>query len=140
MAQPCLNPRSPDQARPADEHPAFAQRRARHRHRPDRQLPAASIKLLTAILGHSSALVADAIESFADTASSVVVWRELSIAEKPPDADHPCGHGRAETLATVTVAFLLLTAAATGVPTGPPPGVAFRCYTYNTKTNCKPGG
>jgi cation diffusion facilitator family transporter len=71
----------------------------------------AVIKLVAGVLGHSAALVADAIESFADMASSIIVWRGVAIAAKPPDADHPYGHGRAETLATAAVAVMLLSAA-----------------------------
>ncbi len=71
----------------------------------------AIIKLLTGIFGHSAALVADAIESFADIASSIIVWRGVAIAAKPADANHPYGHGRAETLAAAAVAIMLLGAA-----------------------------
>jgi cation diffusion facilitator family transporter len=71
----------------------------------------ACIKLAAGILGNSYALVADAIESFADIASSIIVWRGVVIAERPPDADHPYGHGKAETLAAAAVSILLLAAA-----------------------------
>ncbi|MCW5558728.1 MAG: cation transporter [Verrucomicrobiae bacterium] len=72
----------------------------------------ASVKLAGGILGHSQALVADAVESFADILSSVIVWRGLVVASRPPDAEHPYGHGRAETIATAAIATLLLLAAA----------------------------
>ena len=71
----------------------------------------AGVKLTAGILGNSYALIADAIESFADIASSIVVWRAVVIADRPPDADHPYGHGKAETLAGAAVAVLLLGAA-----------------------------
>ena len=71
----------------------------------------ALVKLLAGILGNSYALIADAIESMADTASSIIVWRAVVIAERPADADHPYGHGKAETLATAAVSVLLLGAA-----------------------------
>lgn len=71
----------------------------------------AGVKLTAGILGNSYALIADAIESFADIASSIIVWRALLIADKPADADHPYGHGKAETLAGAAVAVLLLGAA-----------------------------
>ena len=71
----------------------------------------AGIKLVAGILGSSYALIADAIESFADIASSVIVWRAVVIADRPADADHPYGHGKAETLAAAAVAVLLLGAA-----------------------------
>lgn len=72
----------------------------------------AGVKLAGGILGHSQALVADAVESFADILSSVIVWRGLVVASRPPDAGHPYGHGRAETIATAAIATLLLLAAA----------------------------
>jgi len=68
-------------------------------------------KLVAGVAGHSQALVADAVESFADIIGSVIVWRGLVVAAKPPDADHPYGHGKAETLASAVLATLLLFAA-----------------------------
>jgi cation diffusion facilitator family transporter len=72
----------------------------------------AGVKLTAGVLGNSYALIADAIESWADIASSIIVWRAVVIADKPADADHPYGHGKAETLAGAAVAVLLLGAAA----------------------------
>lgn len=72
----------------------------------------AGTKLLAGVLGHSYALVADAIESAADMASSLVVYGGLRIASTPPDANHPYGHGKAEPLAAIAVAFALFGAAA----------------------------
>jgi cation diffusion facilitator family transporter len=71
----------------------------------------AGVKLTAGILGNSYALIADAIESFADIASSIIVWRGVVIAERPADADHPYGHGKAETLAGAAVSVMLLGAA-----------------------------
>lgn len=71
----------------------------------------ACVKLLAGLAGHSYALIADAVESFSDMISSVVVWGGLSVASKPPDDDHPYGHGRAEPLAALAVAMILLGAA-----------------------------
>jgi cation diffusion facilitator family transporter len=68
-------------------------------------------KLGAGLLGHSNALVADAVESIADILSSLVVWRGLVVAAAPADADHPYGHGKAEPLAAATVATMLLLAA-----------------------------
>ncbi|MDB6030326.1 MAG: Cation diffusion facilitator family transporter [Verrucomicrobiales bacterium] len=69
-------------------------------------------KLAAGILGHSQALIADAVESFADVFSSVVVWRGLVIAEAPADDEHPYGHGKAEPIAAAIVSTMLLLAAA----------------------------
>lgn len=71
----------------------------------------AVVKLVTGIVGHSYALVADAIESMADCFSSVVVWSGLRIAAKPADENHPYGHGKAEPLAAATVSLGLMAAA-----------------------------
>lgn len=69
------------------------------------------IKLAAGLLGHSHALVADAVESFADVFSSVIVWRGVTVAARPADAEHPYGHGKAEPLAAAVVAGMLLFAA-----------------------------
>ena len=71
----------------------------------------ACVKLAAGVLGHSYALIADAIESFADIAGSIIVWRGVAVANRPPDTDHPYGHGRAETLAAAAVAVMLMGAA-----------------------------
>ncbi len=68
-------------------------------------------KLAAGIVGHSHALVADAVESFADLFSSLIVWRGLIVAAAPPDEDHPYGHGKAEPIASAIVAAMLLGAA-----------------------------
>jgi cation diffusion facilitator family transporter len=68
-------------------------------------------KFLAGILGHSQALIADAVESLADIFSSIIVWRGLVVAEAPPDEDHPYGHGKAEPLAAAIVSAMLLFAA-----------------------------
>lgn len=69
-------------------------------------------KLAAGVFGHSHALVADAVESFADIFSSMIVWRALVVAAQPADADHPYGHGKAEPIATAVVGTALLLAAA----------------------------
>ena len=68
-------------------------------------------KFAAGIIGHSHALVADAVESLADVFSSIVVWRGLVVAAEPADEDHPYGHGKAEPLAAAVVATMLLIAA-----------------------------
>ncbi len=68
-------------------------------------------KFAAGILGHSHALVADAVESLADIFSSLVVWRGLVVAAAPADEDHPYGHGKAEPLAAALVSTMLLLAA-----------------------------
>lgn len=68
-------------------------------------------KGLTGILGHSDALIADAIESTADVFASVLVLFGLNYSTKPADENHPYGHGKAEALTTfAVVGFLLISA------------------------------
>src|SRR6267142_664891 len=68
-------------------------------------------KLAAGLVGHSHALVADAVESLADVFSSIVVWRGLVVAAAPADAEHPYGHGKAEPIAAALVSTTLLLAA-----------------------------
>ncbi len=75
-------------------------------------LALAGTKLAAGIFGHSHALVADAVESFSDIFSSLVVWRALVVAAEPADEDHPYGHGKAEPIASAIVSASLLVAAA----------------------------
>lgn len=67
-------------------------------------------KFVAGVVGHSHALIADAVESLADIVSSVVVWRGLVVAAQPPDEEHPYGHGKAEPIAAGIVGLLLLAA------------------------------
>ncbi len=71
----------------------------------------AAAKFAAGFLGHSHALIADAVESSADILVSIIVWRALVLAAEPPDREHPYGHGKAEPLAAATVATMLLVAA-----------------------------
>lgn len=68
-------------------------------------------KLIAGILGHSYALIADAVESSTDVFASVVVWTGLRISQRPADSDYPYGYGKAEPLTVAVVALLLLSAA-----------------------------
>ncbi len=72
----------------------------------------AIIKIVTGILGHSYALIADGIESTTDIVSSLIVWTGLRISAVPADEEHPYGHGKAEPIAGMFVALALLGAAA----------------------------
>jgi cation diffusion facilitator family transporter len=71
----------------------------------------AIIKITAGILGNSHALIADGIESSTDIFSSAVVWSGLKIASKPPDSNHPYGHGKAEAVSSMIVSLFLVTAA-----------------------------
>lgn len=68
-------------------------------------------KLTGGLLGHSYALIADAIESTVDVFASLVVWAGVRVTARPPDELHPYGYGRAEPLTVAVVALMLLGAA-----------------------------
>jgi cation diffusion facilitator family transporter len=68
----------------------------------------AAVKLVAGIVGHTYALVADAVESTADILGSIIVWGGLHVAALPADEDHPYGHGKAEALAAAAVSLMLL--------------------------------
>ncbi|QNI30272.1 cation transporter [Alloacidobacterium dinghuense] len=68
-------------------------------------------KCTVGLIGHSFALVADGIESLSDVLSSAVVYFGLRFAIKPPDKEHPYGHGKAEPVAAIVVALGMAAAA-----------------------------
>ena len=71
----------------------------------------AAFKCVAGYLGHSFALVADGVESLSDVVSSTFVFFGLKFAIKPPDEDHPYGHGKAEPIASIVVSLALIVAA-----------------------------
>src|SRR5437868_7412936 len=71
----------------------------------------AAAKILGGLFGHAYVLIADGIESALDVAGSFVIWSGLKFAARPPDETHPYGHGKAEPIAAVVVAFGVLAAA-----------------------------
>ena len=73
----------------------------------------AAAKLIVGVKAGSTAVVSDGLEASGDVLSSAIVYAGLWLASKPPDAEHPYGHGRYETLAGLAVGgMLLLTGAA----------------------------
>ncbi len=70
----------------------------------------AAIKIITGIIGNSYALLADGIESTLDIFSSAVVLGGIKISSMPADENHPYGHGKAESLAAMSVSLILLMA------------------------------
>lgn len=64
-------------------------------------------KFIAGILGHSSALVADAVHSLTDFVTDVIVIVFVRISGKPEDEDHRYGHGKYETLATAIIGLAL---------------------------------
>jgi cation diffusion facilitator family transporter len=69
------------------------------------------LKIIAGWLGHSHALIADGIHSLSDLATDVLVWVAGRQASQAPDSDHPYGHGRYETLATMVLGVFLLAVA-----------------------------
>jgi cation diffusion facilitator family transporter len=72
----------------------------------------AVVKFAGGIWGGTYALIADGMESLLDVFSSALVWAGFRVAARPPDADHPYGHGKAEPLAAMAVALFIFAAAA----------------------------
>lgn len=68
-------------------------------------------KIAGGLFASSHALIADGVHSLSDLASDAAVLWALDHSHRPPDQDHPFGHGRFETLATLAVAAMLLVAA-----------------------------
>lgn len=67
-------------------------------------------KIAGGLFGRSNALIADGIESSLDVLSSIMLWGAIKYAERPPDSDHPYGHGKMESLAAVVGSLLLILA------------------------------
>lgn len=65
-------------------------------------------KFAAGILGHSSAMVADAVHSLTDFATDLVVLLFVRLGSKPVDRDHDYGHGKYETLASAIIGLALL--------------------------------
>jgi len=67
----------------------------------------ALVKIAVGIAANSAAVISDGFEAAADVVSSAIVFAGLWLASKPPDANHPYGHGRYETLAGLGVSAIL---------------------------------
>lgn len=65
-------------------------------------------KLAGGLVGHSFALVSDAVNSLGDVVTSLAVLFALRLAQRPPDPEHPYGHTRAEAIAGLGVSLLVL--------------------------------
>lgn len=65
-------------------------------------------KLLTGLAAGSMAILADAMNNFSDSASSIVTLLGFRLAQRPADQDHPYGHARYEYLAALAVSLMIL--------------------------------
>lgn len=74
-------------------------------------------KFAAGVIGHSSAMIADAVHSLSDFATDIVVLVFVRISGKPQDESHDYGHGKYETLATTCIGLALL-AVAVGIIAG----------------------
>jgi cation diffusion facilitator family transporter len=68
----------------------------------------ATVKIVVGLRANSTAVVSDGLESAGDVLTSGLVLFALLIAAKPPDQEHPYGHGRLETLSALVVGMLLV--------------------------------
>lgn len=64
-------------------------------------------KFVAGIVGHSAAMVADAVHSLSDFVTDIIVVAFVRISSKPEDEGHDYGHGKYETLATAIIGLIL---------------------------------
>jgi len=67
----------------------------------------AIFKVIVGVIGNSGALIADGIHSFSDLLSDGVVWYAAKHSAEEADEEHPYGHERFETVATLGLAIIL---------------------------------
>lgn len=70
-----------------------------------------ALKFTAGILGHSAAMIADAVHSLSDFITDVIVVVFVKLSTKPADDDHDYGHGKYETVATSIIGMALLVVA-----------------------------
>lgn len=68
----------------------------------------AFLQIASGLLGHSQALLADGIHTLSDLGSDFIVLLATRQSSKAPDKEHPYGHGRIETLASVLLGLILI--------------------------------
>ena len=66
-----------------------------------------AFKFIAGIIGHSAAMIADAVHSLSDFVTDIIVLFFVHISGKPQDKDHDYGHGKYETLATALIGVIL---------------------------------
>ncbi len=65
-------------------------------------------KFVAGTVGHSAAMIADAVHSLSDFVTDIIVFVFVRISGKPQDRDHDYGHGKYETLATALIGVILV--------------------------------
>ena len=66
------------------------------------------VKFIVGMVLHSVSVTADAFNNLSDAGSSIISYIGVKVAEIPADKNHPFGHGRAEYIAALIVAFLVI--------------------------------
>lgn len=66
-----------------------------------------ALKMIAGIVGHSSAIIADAFHSLSDFLTDIIVLWRFRAANKPGDKEHQYGHGKIETLAALIIGIFL---------------------------------
>lgn len=92
-------------------------------------------KFIAGFVGHSTAMIADAVHSLSDFVTDIIVIVFVRISSKPVDSSHNYGYGKYETLATAIIGFVLLGVAA-GILIG---GIKDVLFVLNGGTLEKPG-
>jgi len=70
------------------------------------------LKLALGLLGHSQAVVADAVHTFADVTTDLAILFGVRYWAAPPDEGHPYGHGRIEAVVAAGIGIIVATTAA----------------------------
>jgi len=94
-----------------------------------------AFKFVAGVVGHSSAMIADAAHSLSDLITDVVIIVFVRISNKPSDKNHDYGHGKFETFATLLIGLILLLVGA-GIAWN---GVSAIFSVFNGVTLEKPG-
>ena len=64
-------------------------------------------KFMAGVLGHSSAMVSDAIHSLSDVLATFIAWLGIRLSMQAPDREHPYGHERLECVASLLLGTIL---------------------------------
>jgi cation diffusion facilitator family transporter len=67
-----------------------------------------SLKLSVGFIANSEALKADGLNNFTDIIASIAVLIGLKLSQRPADDDHPYGHWKAETVASMVASFIMI--------------------------------
>ena len=77
-----------------------------------------TFKFIAGVLGHSSAMIADAVHSLSDFITDIIVLAFVHMSAKPQDVSHDYGHGKYETFASFIIGLALISAATAIIVSG----------------------